>query len=329
MDASRLRDGQQISQIAVDPHDPNQLFVAVAGHPYGPNAERGIYRSTDGGQNFEKVLYKDENIGGNDVEIDPSDPDTVYATLWEAREGPWENGAWNGTGGGIYKSTDGGQTWKQLAGGCRRRFVQAIHRDRAAAIRSGSSPPWRLKDAVEHLPLGRCRRDTGRLSPRTRGPTARIGGGDLRIARCRSQESGRRSTWPASVTWKSIDGGKTWTGIRGAPGGDDYQNVWINPENPNIIALVSDQGAIITVNGGQTWSSWYNQPTAQLYHVNADNAFPYRVCSGQQESGSALHCQPRQRWRDHLPRLAPGRRRRSTATSCPIRSIRTSSSAAS
>ena len=88
------------------------------------------------------------------------------------------------------------------------------------------------------------------------------------------------------VTWKSTDGGKTWTGIRGAPGGDDYQNVWINPENTNIIALTSDQGAIISVNGGQTWSSWYNQPTAQLYHVNADNSFPYRLCSGQQESGS-------------------------------------------
>ena len=91
----------------------------------------------------------------------------------------------------------------------------------------------------------------------------------------------------STVTWKSTDGGKTWTGFRGAPGGDDYQNLWINPNNPQIIAIVSDQGAIITVNGGETWSSWYNQPTAQMYHVNADNAFPYRLCSGQQESGSA------------------------------------------
>ena len=89
------------------------------------------------------------------------------------------------------------------------------------------------------------------------------------------------------VTWKSVDGGKTWTGIRGAPGGDDYQSIWINPNNPQVLLIVSDQGAIVTVNGGETWSSWYNQPTAQMYHVNADNAFPYRVCSGQQESGSA------------------------------------------
>ncbi len=109
-----LRDGQQISQMAVDPHDPNRLLVAVAGHPYGPNPERGIYRSTDGGQSFQKALYKDDNIGAGDVKIDPSDPNVVYATLWEAREGPWENGEWNGTGGGIFKSTDGGQTWNQL-----------------------------------------------------------------------------------------------------------------------------------------------------------------------------------------------------------------------
>src|SRR6476619_4840724 len=109
-----LRDGQQIPQIIVDPRNPNRLFVAVLGHPYGPNEERGIYRSTDGGQSFQKVLYKDVNTGGNDVDIDPSNPNIVYATLWEERQGPWENAVWRGTGGGIYKSTDGGSTWKPL-----------------------------------------------------------------------------------------------------------------------------------------------------------------------------------------------------------------------
>jgi hypothetical protein len=112
-----LRDGQQIPQIAVDPRNPNRLFVAVLGHPYGPNPERGIFRSTDGGQTFQKVLYKDENTGGSDVEIDPSNPDLVYAALWEARQGPWENGAWNGTNGGMFKSTDGGNTWRPLMKG--------------------------------------------------------------------------------------------------------------------------------------------------------------------------------------------------------------------
>src|SRR5476649_1759187 len=106
MDA--LRDGQQIPQIIVDPHDPNRLFVAVLGHPYGPNAERGIFRSTNGGQSFEKVLYKDVDTGGIDVVIDPSNPQTVYAAMWEARQAPWENGSFNGAGSGVFKSTDGG-----------------------------------------------------------------------------------------------------------------------------------------------------------------------------------------------------------------------------
>ncbi len=120
-----LRDGQQIPQIAVDPRNPNRILVAVAGHPYGPNEERGIFRSTDGGKTFEKVLYKDPNIGGADVLIDPANPDTVYASLWEARQGPWENGAWNGPGGGIFKSNDGGKTWQQLKGGLPDGIVQA------------------------------------------------------------------------------------------------------------------------------------------------------------------------------------------------------------
>src|SRR5947199_7388427 len=120
-----LRDGQQIPQIAVDPRDADRVLVAVAGHPYGPNEERGIFRSTDGGKTFEKVLYKDENTGAADVLIDPSHPDVAYAALWEARQGPWENAAWNGTGGGIFKSTDGGKTWRQLGKGLPQGIIQA------------------------------------------------------------------------------------------------------------------------------------------------------------------------------------------------------------
>ena len=113
-----LRNGQQIPRIEVDPKNPNRLFVAVLGHPYGPNEERGIFRSTDGGASFQRVLYKDrdENTGGKDVDIDPSDPNIVYATLFEGRQGPWENGAWSG-GGGVFGCTDGGPTWKELAKG--------------------------------------------------------------------------------------------------------------------------------------------------------------------------------------------------------------------
>lgn len=278
-----LRDGQQIAQIAVDPRNALRLFVAVAGHPYGPNEERGIYRSTDGGKTFEKVLYKDENTGGADVQIDPLNPETVYAALWEAREGPWENGSWNGTNGGIFKSTDGGKTWRPLAKGLPEGIVQAN-------LAIAPNQPNRLIAAVATLTGANLyRSDDGGESwsvattdPR---PAIRIGGGDLPVLRFDPKNAD--VIYSASIVcWKSTDGGKTWTGIRGAPGGDDYQNVWINPNNPDIILLGSDQGAIITVNGGKSWSTWYNQPTAQLYHVGVDNAFPYRVCSGQQESGS-------------------------------------------
>jgi len=278
-----LREGQQISTMAVDPRDPNRLFVAVAGHPYGPNSERGIYRSTDGGQSFEKVLYKDENIGGNDVEIDPSNPNVVYATLWEAREGPWENGEFSGTNAGIFKSTDGGQTWRQLAGGLPGGIIQAY-------ITIARSDPKQLfavvaiKGSVEFYRSADAGETWSTVTTDSR-PRMRIGGGDLPIAAIDPKNPDIVYV-VSTVTWGSSDGGKTWTGFRGAPGGDDYQNIWINPNDPQIIILTSDQGAIVTVNGGQTWSSWYNQPTAQLYHVNADNAFPYRLCSGQQESGS-------------------------------------------
>ena len=279
-----LRDGQQIPNIAIDPKDPNKLLIAVAGHPYGPNLQRGIYRSVDGGQTYTRVLYKDENVGGADVAFDPTNSEIAYATLWEAREGPWENGAWNGTNGGIFKSTNGGQSWQQLGGGLPQGIVQAN-------ISVSASNPNRLYSAVAtKTAVAIYRSDDGgqtwsqaTTDPR---PAGRIGGGDLPVPRVDPKNPD--TVFVAStVTWKSTDGGKTWTGFRGAPGGDDYQNVWINPNDDNIILLASDQGAIVTVNGGKTWSSWYNQPTAQMYHVNADNAFPYRLCSGQQESGSA------------------------------------------
>ena len=280
-----LRDGQQIPMIVVDPRDANRLLVAVLGHPYGPNAERGIYRSTDGGRTFEKVLSRDDNTGGSDLELDPKNPDIVYACLWEQRQGPWENGAWAGTHGGIFKSMDGGRTWKQLTSGLPQEGV--VQADVAVA----PSDPNRIYATVANpRSVGIYRSDDAgetwtRITDDAR-PASRIGGGDLPVPVVNPKD---RDTvvMASTVSWKSTDGGKTWSALRGAPGGDDYQRPWINPNDPNIIALASDQGAIVTVNGGQTWSSWYNQPTSQMYHVNADNAFPYRVCGGQQESGSA------------------------------------------
>jgi photosystem II stability/assembly factor-like uncharacterized protein len=280
-----LRDGQQIPQIVVDPRNPNRLFVAVLGHPYGANEERGIFRSTDGGQTFQKVLYKDENTGGSDVELDPSNPEHVFAALWEARQGPWENGSWNGTGGGMFESNDGGKTWRQLTKGLPEDGVTQAN---IAIAPSRSSRIYSAVATARGTAIYRSD-DSGanwsRVTTDTR-PAARIGGGDLPVLAVDPKNPDILYS-ASTVTWKSSDGGKTWTGLRGAPGGDDYQKIWINPNNPDIILIASDQGAIITVNGGQTWSTWYNQATAAMYHVAADNAFPYRLCSGQQDSGSA------------------------------------------
>jgi len=287
-----LRDGKQIPGLAVDPNNPNRLFAAVLGHPYGPNEERGIFRSTDGGETWQKILYKDENTGGSDVQIDPSNPDVIYASLWEVREGPWEDSnQFEGTGGGLFKSTDGGNTWRQLKHGLPADLSQiyvAIAPTQSSRIYATIATTTR-GDYGTDKGLGFYRSDDAgenwyRITSDPR-PAMRIGGGDLPIPKVDPKNPD--VVYSASiVTVKSIDGGKTWTSIRGAPGGDDYQNLWINPNDPDIILLVSDQGAIVTVNAGETWSSWFNQPTAQLYHVAVTNEFPYKVCAGQQESGS-------------------------------------------
>jgi photosystem II stability/assembly factor-like uncharacterized protein len=280
-----LRDGQQIPAIIVDPRDPSRLFVAVLGHPYGPNAERGIFRSSDGGRTFEKVLYKDENIGGIDVIFDPSNPQVVFASLWEARQGPWENGAFRGPGSGLFKSTDGGKTWRPITAGL------PTASDGLGRIGLGAAPadPKRLYAVVDAKKLAGVYRsdDAGESWKLINSDPRLVGyGGDMN--EIRSDPKNADVVYIAAVaSWKSTDGGKTFAMFRGAPGGDDYHRFWINPDDPKIILLASDQGAVITVNGGETWSSWYNQPSAQFYHVSTDSALPYRVCGGQQESGSA------------------------------------------
>ena len=283
-----LRDTQDIAMVAVDPHDSNRVFVAALGHVYASNSARGIFRSLDGGKTWKKVLYVNEYTGGDDIEMDPRNPDILYATLWQQQRAPWENGAFGGTDGGIFKSTDGGNTWSKLTSG-----LPAVEQ---ALLRVAPSDPNILYASVSSGPgapdgeVGIYRSNDAGASwhkvtsdPR---PAERIGGGDLPVLAIdpRNPEIVYSDT---PVVWKSVDGGKTWFGFRGAPGGDDYQQTWINPNNPDIIAINSDQGAIVTVDGGKTWSSWYNQPTAAMYKVGIDDTWPYRVCGGQQDSGSA------------------------------------------
>ena len=304
-----LRDSQMIANIEVDPTNPNRLFVAVLGHPYGPNAERGIFRSTDGGKTFEKVLYKDEYVSGNDVRIDPKNPNIVYAALWQQQQSYIEGAEFGGTEGGIFKSTDGGTTWKQLTNGLPAGVIEAnlgVSMSSPSTIyamvagTSGSATParggttgtigfYKSTDAGEHWTL--AARDANNpgaspnavLDPR---PLVRIGGGDLPTIAVDPKNP--NVVYSAStVFWRTEDGGVTWSAVRGAPGGDDYQKAWVNPNDTNILLVVADQGAIVSGNRGVSWSNWYNQPTAAMYHVSTDDAFPYRVCGGQQDSGSA------------------------------------------
>jgi len=281
-----LRDGQQIPQIAVDPNDPNRLFVAVLGHPYGANEERGVFRSTDGGATFQKVLYRDENTGAADVVLDPSNPAILYAVLWEARQAPWENGVFSGSGSGIYKSIDGGDTWRPLTNGLPTFEADGLGR---IGLAVAPSDPNRLYATVElRSSAFLYRSDDGGEHWRRASEDARVVSRASDFAEVKVHPANPDIVFTGSVVaWKSVDGGRTFSALKGAPGGDDYHRFWINPKHPDVILLNADQGAVVTVNGGRTWSSWYNQPTAQFYHVSTDNAFPYRVCGGQQESGSA------------------------------------------
>ena len=289
-----LEDAQQIPSMAVDPQDENRVYAAVLGHPYGPSEQRGLYRSVDGGATWSKVLDKGRNIGSSFVRIDPFDHNTLYAGFWDARSGPWEDKTmYNGPMGGLYKSTDGGDHWRSLTDGLpqglsqldvavapseRGRLYATVATSSNPAAQGGAAPSvgvYRSDDGGEHW-------HSATIDPR---PALRIGGGDLPIITVDPHDAD--ILYSASiVVMKSVDGGSHWSSFKGAPGGDDYQQIWISPEDSQHIGLAGDQGVVITVNGGRTWSSWYNQPTAQLYHVGVTQTFPYRLCSGQQESGS-------------------------------------------
>ncbi|MGA2382736.1 MAG: glycoside hydrolase [Gemmatimonadales bacterium] len=283
-----LRDGQQIAQIAVDPRDPAKVLVAVLGHPYGSNAERGVFRSTDGGATWAKVLYTDDETGAVDLVLDPRSADTVFAVMWAARQSPWEGGPYYlglSERNGLYRSTDGGATWAKFGTG----LPGASDGIGRIGLGTSASEPRRMYAIAPATKNGGLyRSDDG-------GATWRLVNGDQRLwdrdgdfSEVKVDPKNADVVYVVNVSsWKSVDGGVHFVGFKGAPGGDDPHRIWIDPNNTQVMILAGDQGAGVSVNGGETWSSWYNQPTGQFYHVITDNGFPYRVYGGQQESGSA------------------------------------------
>lgn len=279
-----LDDIQQIARVIVHPTDPDIVFVAGLGHPYGANEMRGVYRTTDGGGTWEKVLYINHNTGAIQVEFDPTNPNILYADMWEHQEGPWENARFSGTHSGLYKSIDGGDTWRQLTNGLPT-AEQGLGRIGVGIAPSNPNRIYATVDARENA--GIYRSDDAGESWKLVHTNRRVWGRASDFAELKVHPQNQDLVYSGNIaSYQSSDAGLTWTSLKGAPGGDDYHRIWINPDYPNIMLFAADQGAVITVNGGKTWSSWYNQPTAQLYHVTTDHQFPYWVYGGQQESGA-------------------------------------------
>jgi photosystem II stability/assembly factor-like uncharacterized protein len=276
-----LRGTRQISRIIVDPKDANIVYIAALGHAYGPNPERGVYKSTDGGANWVKVLDEGPDIGAGDVAIAIGNPNILFAATWRARRPPWSTYApLGGAGTALYRSMDAGKTWSRLTGNG---LPDGEWNRTAVAVSADGQRVYALIDAPK---AGLYRSDDG-------GNTWKLQNSDKRIT-ARSWYFGTITVDPqnpdviympnVALYW-SQDGGKTISVLRGAPGGDDYHQIWVDPQNSARMILGTDQGTTISVDHGKTWSTWYNQPTAQLYHVITDDKFPYAVYGTQQDSG--------------------------------------------
>jgi photosystem II stability/assembly factor-like uncharacterized protein len=277
-----LENSRQIGRIIVDPKNPDLAYIAVLGHVYGPHPDRGVYRTKDGGATWQKVLYKNEDLGAIDLAFDPVNSQIIYASMWNVRRPPWFIYApANGPGAGIFKSSDGGNTWTQLTNGLP---SEGVGRIGLAVSPTNRNRIYAIVDAKEG----------GLFSSSDAGATwtkvstdNRIWGRGWYFNKVTADPKDPDTVFVQNTSiYKSINGGKTWTAIKGAPGGDDYHQLWINPDDPKRMISGSDQGCIVTEDGAITWSSWYNQSTAQLYHVAADNRFPYWLTGAQQDSGA-------------------------------------------
>ena len=281
-----LGDSQQIGKILVDPRNSSVLLVAALGHPYGPNEQRGVFRSADGGRTWSKTLYKDANTGAIDLAFEPGNPNVVYAALWQTRRPPWNTyPPSSGPGSGLYKSTNGGRTWHQLIG----------HGLPSSPARIGlaTSPEkprrvYALIDSGEADQGGLYRSDDAGLNWHKVTADKRIWARGWYFSGITANPKKADQLWVQdTIVLHSDDGGMHFIPEKGDPTGDDFHTLWIDPRNPDRRIMGVDQGTLVTVNGGRTWSSWFNQPTGQFYHVTTDNAFPYRIYGSQQDSGAA------------------------------------------
>ncbi|MFN2476236.1 MAG: glycosyl hydrolase [Chthoniobacterales bacterium] len=275
-----LKDARQIGAIVVDPKNADVALVAAFGHAFGPNQERGVFRTTDGGKTWAKTLFKDENTGAIDVAMDPHNPNVVFAALWQARRQPW-NFSSGGPGSGLYRSDDGGVTWKQLQGnGLPDEMLGRIGLSVSGA---DSSRVYAIMEAKE------------------KGGIYRSDDGGEKWTRVNDDGRFRQRAWyfskvyadpksPDTVyvlntgAFKSVDGGKTFNLLPARHG--DHHGLWIDPNDPNRIGNASDGGAIVSLDGGKSWTTNGNQPTAQFYHVAVDNAFPYHIYGAQQDNSN-------------------------------------------
>ncbi len=279
-----LDDTRQIGRILVDPRDANLVYVAALGHAYGPNDERGVFRSSDGGKTWRRILFKDADTGAIDLAFDPRSSRTIYAAMWQTRRPPWSTyPPSNGPGSGLYKSTDGGDTWMQITG--HGLPSEGLGRMGIAVAPTNPSRIYLVVDAKEG---GLYRSDDSGVNWQRVDNEARIWGRGWYFCGVTVDPKDADTVYVMNTsTYRSRDAEKTFTAIKGAPGGDDYHSLWIDPSDSNRMIMASDQGVIVSLDGAETWSSWYNQPTAQFYHVAADYRFPYWVWGAQQDSGSA------------------------------------------
>jgi photosystem II stability/assembly factor-like uncharacterized protein len=277
-----LENTRQIGRIIVDPKNPSIVFVAALGHAYGSNPDRGVYRSRDGGATWQKVLFKNDDLGAIDLAFDPTNSQIVYATLWNVRRPPWFiYTPANGPGAGIFKSVDGGTTWKEISEG-----IPAEGRGHIG-IAVAPANHNRIYAAVDAKEGGVFRSDDAGATWTRLSADKRLWDRGWYFEKVTVDPKNADVVYVMNTSvYRSTDAGKAWTAIKGAPGGDDYHQLWINPDDPKRMVLASDQGGIVSVDGAVTWSSWYNQPTAQIYHVAADYRFPYWVTGAQQDSGA-------------------------------------------